>query len=545
MEALTRGNLYVPAMPSIGVAQLIPVIGYVRVSTWREEAISNEIQKTVIMEAAARRGRYVAKWIEDLDESGRHFKRDIMRGIELVEAQDNPLNEIWVWKFSRFGRSRYGVAINLARIEHVGGQLVSATEDVDASTAVGEFTRDMLFAVAAFESNRAGEQWKETHELRRSMGLPATGGKRFGYRWHPRRVPDGEGGWLLQNEWYQVLSAPAEVAHEGFQRYTAGKVGFGKISAWWNDLGFFNTRGAPWQDQTVKWYFDSGFAAGLLITHKRDVRCGDPARCQKRDHYDYRPAEHEAIVTGDEWDAYEDRREKRKLTPRRALEPVYPLAGLVKCGVCQRLAKPSAAMIHMSRGIPGYAYRCGARARHLVNHEPVWIRRVLVESEVLNWLTRVRDEIDAIAAGKIVLPKPRKTPGVAAKRKLLIGEIAKLTAALDRATEGNVLGRIPDDTYERTRDRLTKQRADKQKELDAAGPGEPEEPAGPHHHRETVLGLIKEWDTIDVKSKRVILASIIRRVEIGPNDSVEVVPVWAPADPPVPVRRKASHRARS
>src|SRR5690606_40458984 len=67
-----------------------------------------------------------------------------------------------------------------------GGELVSATEEVDAKTAVGRFTRGMLLEIAAFESDRAGEQWKETHELRRNLGLPATGGKRFGYRWHPR-----------------------------------------------------------------------------------------------------------------------------------------------------------------------------------------------------------------------------------------------------------------------------------------------------------------------------------------------------------------------
>ncbi|MFJ6590231.1 recombinase family protein [Streptomyces violaceusniger] len=530
-------------MPSIATAELVPVIGYVRVSTWREEKISNQIQMDAIQEAAARRGRYVAKWIEDLDESGRHFKRKIMQGIELIEANDNPLREIWVWKFSRFGRNRHGVAINLARIEHVGGELISATEDIDATTAVGEFTRDMLFAVAAFESNRAGEQWRETHELRRAMGLPATGRKRFGYRWHPRRIPDGEGGWTLQDEWYQVLAEQAEVAYEGYTTYIAGKTGFKKLAQRWTGLGMVNAWGHPWQDQAVKTYLDSGFAAGLLRAHKRDVRCMSTHRCLKLDHWEYRPAEHEAIITGEEWEAFRDRREVRKGTPRRSLAPVYPLSGLVFCGVCRKAGREARCQLHSSGGyVHGAYYRCGMNSRGHVSHDPVRNRRDAIELEVYNWLMRVSKEIDDIAAGRIVIPKPRTNPDDKVKRKRLTSEIAKLAAALDRATEGHALGDIPRDSYLRTRDRIIGKRDAAQEKLDALPKAEAPQP-GPMLHREKVKGLIKEWDTISVESKRVMLGSLIRRIEMGLDKAVEVVPVWAPADKPFTVIRKARRGA--
>ncbi|MFE4295038.1 recombinase family protein [Streptomyces sp. NPDC056647] len=530
MTELIAGNI--PA--TFLRAGLIPVIGYVRVSTWREEMISIDIQKSVIKDAALRRGRYVERWIEDPDASGRNFKRKIMVGIELVEDENTQLNEIWVWKFSRFGRSRYGVAINLARIEVVGGELISATEDVDAKTAVGRFTRGMLLEVAAFESDRAGEQWKETHELRRTMGLPAQGGRRFGYLWHPRVMPDGLGGMRIQEEWYEVIGNQAEVTYEGYRRYTRGTIaGFGKIAVWWNDLGFLNTRGAPWQDQTVKHFFDSGFAAGLLVVHKHDLRCKNSRSCQKPEHRDYRPAEHEAILDGAEWEEYNERRSTRRQTPVRALDPVYPLAGLTKCGLCRvELGLISALAIHQVGTEPGYGYRCGARARHHVQHDPVYTKRVHVEREVFRWLLDVRDEIDAIIAGRIVIPQPRRDPGTAVTRKRLEKEISKLIAGLDRATEGNVMGKIPDDTYVRTRDRLTAQRQEKEKQLVALGPEEPATLPSPRDHHETVLGLIKEWDTISVAAKRVTLATLIRRVEVFPKHVVEVVPVWAPADPP-------------
>lgn len=526
----TRLN-FVP-IPRSATTALIPVIGYARVSTWREEMISIDIQKSVVEDAAARRGRYIAEWIVDDDATGRNFKRRVMQGIEIVEDDSRPERELWTWKFSRFGRNRHGVAINLARIESVGGELVSATEEVDARTAVGRFTRGMLLEIAAFESDRAGEQWKETHELRRSQGLPATGGRRFGYRWHPRILPDGEGGWRTQEERYEVLAPQAEPALEAVQRYIQGKTGFGNIARWWNDLGLLNTRGAPWQDQTVKWYMDSGFAAGVLIVHRPEVGCAEPSRCQKRDHYDYRAAEHEAIWSGDEWDAYRDRREARRVTPARALAPVYPLAGLTRCGICQQTTpKRAAARTHDCKGIKAYAYRCGPRSRGLVKHEAVWIRRTLIERRVFEWLHDVRDEIDAIVSGRVVLPKPTIEPSVRKQRGRLEREFAKLQGALDRATTGYSMGDIPRDSYLRTRDRLVADIAAAQQELDALGPEEPAEPPSPVPHRETVLGLINEWDTIDVPSKRVILSSLIRRVELWPDNRVEVVAVWAPADP--------------
>jgi len=504
----------------------VPVIGYARVSTWREEMISIELQTKAVEEAAARRGRYVAEWIIDEDATGRNFKRKVMHAIELIEDPARPERELWSWKFSRFGRNRHGVAINLARIEAVGGELVSATEEVDAKTAVGRFTRGMLLELAAFESDRAGEQWKETHELRRTMGLPAAGGRRFGYVWHPRRLPDGRGGWTIQEERYEVLPDEAELSVEAFQEYLKGKTGFGKIADRWNELGILNTRGARWQDQGVRVYMDSGFAAGLLYVHNPQAPCGDPAGCKDTSHYGHLAAEHESLVDGDEWDNYRDMRQVRRRTARRALAPVYPLAGLVRCGLCG-----SSGMIHQTRQERGKAYRCNARARRAVDHEAVWVRRAVVEEKVLEWLVDLRKEIDDMVSGKVAVPRPRREPDVDKRRQRLERDVEKSVTAIDRAFEAYTLGDATRDSYLRTREKHEKRRKEAQQQLDAL-PETGEEPASPVPHRETVVGLITEWNTISVHSKRVLLGRVIRRVEIRPGDGVAVVPMWAPADEP-------------
>jgi DNA invertase Pin-like site-specific DNA recombinase len=161
--------------------ELIPAIGYIRVSTWFEEKISDELQKAAIEDAARRRGRTIVKWIPDLDATGRNFKRRIMEAISAVETGSfEGANEIWVWKYSRFGRNRHGVAINLARVEQAGGHLISATEEIDATTATGRFTRGMLFELAAFESDRIGEQWRETTNTGERTASPPPEGRASG-----------------------------------------------------------------------------------------------------------------------------------------------------------------------------------------------------------------------------------------------------------------------------------------------------------------------------------------------------------------------------
>lgn len=506
-----------------------PVIGYARVSTWREEMISIELQTKAVEEAAARRGRYVAEWVIDEDATGRNFKRKVMRAIELIEDPVRPERELWSWKFSRFGRNRHGVAINLARIENVGGELISATEEVDAKTAVGRFTRGMLLELAAFESDRAGEQWKETHKLRRDLGLPSGGGKRFGYLWHPRRLPDGHGGWTVQDEWYELIPEQAELINDAYSDYVKGTTGFRPIAARWNDLGVRNARGSLWADQTVRGYLDAGFAAGLLHVHDPQAVCGDPTRCRKTAHYTHIPAEHDSVIDGDVWDKYGDMRQTRRGRPRRSLSPVYPLSGLIWCGLCG-----SKAHITGSANQPGKGYRCLARGRRSVNHESVWHTRRFLEQRMLDWLIEVRAEIDAIVAGQVIEPVPQRKPDTGEIRKRLQKDVDRASAAIDRAFEAYTLGDADRESYLRTRAKHQQTRDTAQQQLDQLGQEEEKRPQSPVPFRETVVGLIEEWDTVSVAAKRVLLGKLVARIELRPGGEAGVVPVWSPAAADVP-----------
>lgn len=106
-----------------------PFVGYIRVSTYYEEKISPEIQRSSISAWAERNNAEIVDWVEDLDVSGRKMKRKI--SIAIKDVEDRVARGIAVWRYSRFGRSRHANAVYLAKLEAVGGRLVSATEAAD------------------------------------------------------------------------------------------------------------------------------------------------------------------------------------------------------------------------------------------------------------------------------------------------------------------------------------------------------------------------------------------------------------------------------
>lgn len=530
----------VPATLRGHIAEPEPWFGYIRVSLWREQKISPEIQRGVIEAWADRTGRHIVDWVVELDVSGRHFRRKIMGLIERVEAGE--ARGIAVWKFSRFGRHNAGVQINLARLEAAGGELQSATEEVDAHTAIGGLQRDIAFAFAAFESRRAGEQWKETHAYRRDeLGLPATGRQRFGYIWHPKRVPDPESptGWRLQEEHYSINPQWQEIIADAYDDKIDPilRATFRGIGGEWNTLGARSTRGGYWEEASVRRYMDSGWAAGLLHVHDTDCRCGRTSTCKR---YHYIQGAHDAIIDPDVWEQYLKHRAETKITPPRRRQPSYALASLPAHGHCRR-------SLHVVPGylgkqyVPGYTYRCPySAATSRVACPGVYIPRHTLERLVLDWLheEHLADEADQLAT-QPVPPRPERIdPRILAARERarIEDELAKVTSALGRLAADRAID--PDsmtpEVYAAARARIADREAALRTSLDRVAVAEkvPER----RDFTRYIKGLLAEWDTVGVSEQNAMLRTVIRRVVVHRVERVgqratariEVHPVWEP-----------------
>lgn len=525
-----------------------PWLGYIRVSTWKEEKISPELQESAIRAWAKRTGRQIIEpLIVDLDATGRNFKRRIIGGIKRVEAGE--ARGIVVWKYSRFGRSRDGIAHNLKRLEDVGGALESATEEADVRTATGRLQRGIMFEFAAYESDVRGEQWRETHDHRRyKLHLPATGRHRFGYIWHPRRIPDPEhpGQFILQDEKYLAHPERGPVMADRYRQFVEGDA-FYHLVGELNTAGHRTTRGGLWSEQTLIRYMDSGFPAGLLRIHDPQCRKCPPDKRGNCPNTVFIPGAQEELVSAELWQMYQDRREQVRNTPPRARRATYELTGLVRHDACRGNVAPSNSE-RVRNGetvkLRGHTYRCARRT--VVGPEGctgITTIRPEVEAEVFAWLTReAADAIDnAPAVPQQRTPEQDHRAAAARERARLQAEADKLAAALvnlrvDRAAN-------PDDygpgEYEAARDHIRQQQEATNAAMERVATVE----ATPHRadYKPLLVGVLDEWESLDVRERNALYKQLMRRVVISKVDGtlrVVVHPVWEP-DPWEPVRAES------
>ncbi|NUP24151.1 MAG: recombinase family protein [Streptomyces sp.] len=517
-------------MPTTTVPdQPIPAIGYIRVSLAREEMISPEIQRESILRWAKRTGHRITDWVEDLDKTGRNFRRKIMGVIERVEAGE--VRVIAVWKYSRFGRNRVDGPANLARVEGVGGQLISATEEVDARTAVGRLQRGMIMEFDAFQSDAAGEQWMETHELRRSQGLPATGGKRFGYTWYQRKIYAPDGTITLQRERYEPDPETRDIAAQLYTDYIAG-TGFNTLTQQLNMQGIPNAQGNPWGSKGLSAWMDSGFAAGYLRVH-------DPA-CQVKP-YDTRcPAHtlvrheengHPPIISQELWEQYRARRDFTKTAAPNSRKARYPLTGLCRHAKCDYAARRS------TNGRGFVSYVCDLqRTKGSTVCEGFNASIPATEDYVRKWLATVASDIDTAAKS---IPARRKAsepkkPTLEEQTEKARAEVQRLERAISKHMRVYAMNEEEDESGDLEREfmatlsDLKEEKRAAQAKLEATEEGPPEARVARLKAAATpvVKGLLAEWDSLRPERVNVLLRQVISRILLDSGGSVEVVPVW-------------------
>ncbi len=450
---------------------------YLRQSISHDDSISLELQETACRDYCAARGYQVVAVEADPGITGRTWKRPaVQRVMDMVEARDADV--VILWKWSRFSRSRKDWAVAADRVEVAGGRIESATEQVDVGTATGRLTRGMLVELAAFESDRIGEVWKEVHQSRLSKGLLPTASRRYGYAWDAdagmHRVDPDEARWLV----------------EAYSMYADG-IGFRRIVTHLNAEGSRNVRGRPWSMEVLINVLDAGFGAGL-ITWKGVMH----------------PGAHEPVIDEELWQAYRDRRAVAVGIPPRAKGSPYLLSGLVKCARC------GTGMNGQGRGYRQSAAFVCRRYKEYGREAAEgcyggYTSMAFIESVVLRELQGLADEVDASAD----VEDARSVAKVSAEGELrrLSQELGRVDEHLERLTVQLAEGVVPVEAYGPARDTLLTRRQAVVDRLEDAGRAvrEAEVDRGAVARR-----LVDEWRKLPIEQRRELLRALIERVEV-------------------------------
>lgn len=311
--------------------------------------VSPDLQLGAIADYCRRRGYVVTETVQDLDRSGRFWRlRQVERAIGMVEADEADV--IVVWRWSRVSRNRLDWAMAVDRVEAAGGRLESATEGFDTTTSTGRLARGMLAELAAFESDRTGDIWREVKSRRVSEGLSPNGNAMFGYR----KRPDGT---------YVPQRRTGPVVARLYQQYVDG-AGHLTLARWLNEQKIRTPRTKrEWQGQTLVQSMDNGFAAGY-VKYRGELF----------------PGAHKALISEDLWKAYQVARDARRQVhaPR---DRSHLLTGILWCGCGQPM--------HNSRKTGPHAralYRCYS---HPASKAGTCISRERCDSMVRQWLVQI------------------------------------------------------------------------------------------------------------------------------------------------------------
>ena len=170
------------------------IIGYTRVSTAEQadEGVSLDAQAAKIRDWCARAGHGEPSLESDQGLSGKRAdnRPALQRALDAVCRGRGILV---VYSLSRLCRSTRDAMDIAERLKRAGAHLVSITEAIDTTTAMGEFFFTVMAALAQLERRLIGERTKEALHHKRRNGQKLGGLSPFGYRPVDRgiRTPDG------------------------------------------------------------------------------------------------------------------------------------------------------------------------------------------------------------------------------------------------------------------------------------------------------------------------------------------------------------------
>ncbi|MGW0522817.1 recombinase family protein [Crossiella sp. NPDC003009] len=158
-------------------------VGVIRLSHMRDNSSSPERQEQIIEEEAKRKGGKIVDWVIDLDVSGSvsPFARPEF-GKWLTDTPPKPFDGFIAWKVDRFARSIMDFHELLKWAKDRGKEIISAAENFDLFSTVGQIIVAVLAGLAQMEREAISERIANAREFLRYSGRYGYGTVPYGYR---------------------------------------------------------------------------------------------------------------------------------------------------------------------------------------------------------------------------------------------------------------------------------------------------------------------------------------------------------------------------
>jgi len=294
---------------------------YARVSSDRQDVdLSISAQLKALREYALRNGHQVVKEFVDEAETGKTTARPAFKEMIAIARRPNkPFEQILVWKYSRFARSRKDSIVYKAMLKKAGVMVVSINEPFD-DTPTGRLMEGIIESLDEFYSDNLGED--VTRGMRESAQRGFYLSARAPYGFKKIKVQDGN------KERTKLEPEPnqAGIVSDIFNGIVNGK-GLLEIAKELNARPIPGPKGKGWGKTGVYSILTNEIYTGVFVWGRNSKRGNEPVRVENAC---------PAIIDRETFLKVQGLMKERapvKVHPKRASSP-FMLSGRAYCGYC-------------------------------------------------------------------------------------------------------------------------------------------------------------------------------------------------------------------
>ena len=294
---------------------------YARVSSDKQDVdLSISAQLRALRDYAVRNGYQVIREFVDEAETGRTTARPAFREmISLARRPNKPFEQILVWKYSRFARSREDSILYKAMLKKAGIQVVSINEPFD-DTPTGRLLEAIIESLDEFYSDNLGEEVTRGMRESAARGFYLSSRPPYGYR--KIKVADGN----KERTKLEIEPAEASIVADIFDGIINGK-GLIEIVRELNAKGIPGPKGKGWGKTGVYIILTNEIYTGVFVWGKNSKRSNEPVRTENVC---------SPIIDRETFlkvQTLMKERMPKRIHPRRASSP-FLLSGIAYCGYC-------------------------------------------------------------------------------------------------------------------------------------------------------------------------------------------------------------------
>lgn len=469
---------------------------YIRVSTDKQEELSPDAQKRLIIDYAKKNNLSLINdniFIENGISGKKADKRpEFMKMIGLAKSKEHPFDVILVWKFSRFARNQEESIVYKSLLKKCNVEVVSISEPLVDGPFGSLIERIIEWMDEYYSIRLSGEVLRGMTEKALRGGYQSS--LPLGYRMNKDTgIP-----YIYEDE--------AVIVRKIYSEYIAGH-SYLEIARELNALGYNTKRGATFEGRTVEYILENPFYYGVVRWNRQKH---DDHTIKDIGDWILAEGKHEPLIDKDTWDNVQHliALRSRPYKARAAGHMRHWLGGIVKCSDCGA---------SLMAGINATRYQCGNYNKGKCSHSH-FIKTATLEQAVYDALERILDGTSELHY------ELKRTAAMSNKsdKEIILEQISKLSAKEARIKQAYRDGIDTLEEYKDNKELLNNERRSLEKQLEAYKDDSKDSSDEMLSNISSVLSIIKDTSRDTLTRANAIRSVVDHCVYDKENDKLEV-----------------------